>query len=286
MSGSGYTKLFASITDSTIWQAPDATRLVWITMLALADQNGYVGASVPGLASRARVSMPDCLAALETFRQPDEWSRTPDYEGRRIVDADGGWFLLNHSKYRAIQDAEARREQARLAMAKLRANRKESVTVSDVNSGDGRLAQEEAEEDTDTKKKSKACAASANRGHRLPADWAPSDADVTFAVERRVNWREELEAFRDYWDSKPGREACKTDWSKTWKNWIRKARSDVKPQQPQAKSATRQAIENIGRTVNAMVNPGSGNGPLQAPLLEAPRMPSIGHGGRDRRGVD
>jgi len=145
----GYTKLFASITDSTIWQEPDATRLVWITMLAMCDQDGYVGASVPGLASRARVPMPACIKALETLKAPDEWSRTEDFEGRRIADADGGWLLLNHAKYRAIRNADERRERARQAMAELRASRKAEeqllASVSNVSHGYPPLAHTEAD---------------------------------------------------------------------------------------------------------------------------------------------
>lgn len=119
-----YTKLDSGITDSTIWQAPDTTRLVWITMLAMADQNGYVGASMPGLAGRARVSLEACIAAIHTLESPDEWSRTRENEGRRIGPAEGGWVLLNHAKYRAKQSAEDRRERSRLAMQELRANRR------------------------------------------------------------------------------------------------------------------------------------------------------------------
>lgn len=155
----GYTKLFSSITDSTVWREPDRTRLVWITMLAMADADGYVAASVPGLADRARVPLEDCLKALEAFKSPDEWSRTKEYDGRRIVDVDGGWQLLNHGKYRAIQDAEHRREQSRLAMQRLRADRKAAAeaaspvagvsTVSAVNTGEQQLTQAEAEAATE-----------------------------------------------------------------------------------------------------------------------------------------
>ena len=95
-----FTKLDAGITDSTIWHQPDHTRLTWITMLAMADQHGYVGASIPGLASRARVPLEACVAALECFKAPDPYSRTKDHDGRRIAEADGGWVLLNHAKYR------------------------------------------------------------------------------------------------------------------------------------------------------------------------------------------
>lgn len=148
---SGYTKLFSSITESTIWREPDATRLVWITMLALADADGYVGASVPGLADRARVSLDACLAALKTFMGPDEWSRTKELEGRRIAETEGGWVLLNHAKYRAIRDAEDRREQTRLAMQRLRAKGKAAVSGGEqCEPSEPPLAQTEAEADTET----------------------------------------------------------------------------------------------------------------------------------------
>jgi len=147
----GYTKLDAGITDSTIWQAPDTTRIVWITLLAMADQNGYIGASMPGLAGRARVSQEACIAALDTFMAPDEWSRTQDFEGRRLAEAEGGWVLLNHAKYRAAEDAEKRRERSRIAMAKLRERRREGLTVKKVNRGELELPQAEAEAEADTK---------------------------------------------------------------------------------------------------------------------------------------
>jgi hypothetical protein len=30
---------------------------------------------------------------------------------------------------------------------------------------------------------------------------------------------DECECFIRYWQAKPGREACKLDWPKTWQNW-------------------------------------------------------------------
>jgi hypothetical protein len=154
---SGYTKLFSSITDSTIWQEPSDIRIVWITMLAMADQHGYVGASVPGLAARAKVSMEACIKAIEKLHEPDEWSRTKEFEGRRIATVDGGWVLLNHEKYRAIRDADERREQARLAMAKMRAKKKGVLTdVINVIHGEPPLAQAEASTEAEANKKTKA----------------------------------------------------------------------------------------------------------------------------------
>ena len=112
-----YTKLFNSIITSTIWTEDDKTRIVWITMLAIADQNGEVQGSIPGLARLAGVSVQDAENAIEKFLSPDIYSRTPDNEGRRICKIDGGWELLNHAKYRRMasladqKDANTKRQQ-------------------------------------------------------------------------------------------------------------------------------------------------------------------------------
>jgi len=118
-----FTKLFSSITESTIWREDDKTRILWITMLAMADRKGRVWASVPGLADRARISLPDCVAALNRFMSPDEWSRTKDNDGIRIAEIDGGWVLLNYDKYRAIRDQETIKETNRNSMRKARAKK-------------------------------------------------------------------------------------------------------------------------------------------------------------------
>ncbi len=111
-----YTKLFNTIISSTIWSENDKTRIVWITMLAIADQNGEVQGSIPGLARLAGVSIEDTEIAIDKFLSPDPYSQTPDYEGRRICKIDGGWELLNHAKYRRMasladnKDTNAKRQ--------------------------------------------------------------------------------------------------------------------------------------------------------------------------------
>jgi hypothetical protein len=106
----GYTKIFGSLLHSTVWQAPAPTRLVWITMLVLADRDGLVEASVPGLARAANVTLEECEAALAAFMSPDRYSRTPEHDGRRIEEVRGGWRLLNFEYYRDLKSAEHIRE--------------------------------------------------------------------------------------------------------------------------------------------------------------------------------
>lgn len=113
MSEASFTKLMSSLLYSSVWQQPDPVRIVWITMLAMADRNGFIGASVSGIAHMARVSLKDCTRAIETFKAPDPDSRNKAHQGRRVAEAERGYQLLNYLTFRALRDAEARREQDR-----------------------------------------------------------------------------------------------------------------------------------------------------------------------------
>lgn len=126
----GYTKLFGSILDSTVWEASPEIRIVWITMLAMADRDGNVEASVPGLAKRAAVDRAYVEQALALFTAPDPDSRTKDFEGRRIEEIDGGWHLLNHGKYREKASAEEYREKAAARQKRAREKRAAAEPVT------------------------------------------------------------------------------------------------------------------------------------------------------------
>jgi hypothetical protein len=110
----GYTKLFQKILDSTIWMEDDKTRIIWIAMLAMANQDGIVESSLPGLAHRARVDVESCRSAIAKFLAPENDSNTKEFGGRRIEAVDGGWKLLNHKKYRDMLSLEHRREYKRI----------------------------------------------------------------------------------------------------------------------------------------------------------------------------
>lgn len=124
-----FTKLFSSITASTIWTESSDTRVVWVTMLAMADRRGRIFASIPGLANIAQVSLEACEVAVERFLAPDKYSRTQEQEGRRIepLEGGGGWRLINHAKYRDIRDAEETKAYKSEWMRKSRAAKKESA---------------------------------------------------------------------------------------------------------------------------------------------------------------
>lgn len=129
---SGYAKLFSSILASTVWDTTPPIRVVWIAMLAMADRDGVVEASIPGLAKMAGVERGDCERALALFLAPDPDSRSKEHEGRRIREVDGGWLLLNYEKYRDKSTPDEYRKKATERQRRWRErNQKTGVTKRD-----------------------------------------------------------------------------------------------------------------------------------------------------------
>ena len=151
MNARTYTKLFSCIVTSSMWSQDSDIRVVWITLLALADQYGEISSSIPGLARASNVPIDKCQLALDCFIGPDEYSRTKDNEGRRIEPIDGGWRLLNWDKYRQMMTADERREYKRIHES----NRRKRVQNVD-NHGqnvDSAWTHTDTDTDTDTEEK-------------------------------------------------------------------------------------------------------------------------------------
>jgi hypothetical protein len=120
-----FVKLDCGILDSTLWPDLDA-REVFITALLMADPieirepmeqievgeikgtgfkvppgwYGFVGASGPGIVRRAGLTVDKGIPALKRLGDIDMESRTPDFDGRRLVRVDGGYVILNFDRYR------------------------------------------------------------------------------------------------------------------------------------------------------------------------------------------
>lgn len=216
---SGYTKLFNSILASTVWREPMETRIVWITLLAMADKDGVAEASVPGLADFARVSVEATREALDRLSSPDPDSRSKEHNGRRIEAVEGGWQLLNHAKYRAKMGADERREYNRIKQAQYRARQQKSITV---NHGEQNV--HIAEADTEAK--------------ALKSNTRPSLEEVSaYCLERKNSvdpqkWFDHYEA--NGW--KVGRNSMKS-WKAAVRTWEKSENGNGKPKQPEGKCA-------------------------------------------------
>jgi hypothetical protein len=210
-----YVKLFSSITESTIWCEDDQTRILWITMLAIADRRGYIMASIPGLANRARLPLPAVRKALAKFIAPDPDSSTDEHEGRRIEKLQGGWRLLNYDKYRDIKDDDDRREYMRGYMREYRGsvdsvNTSVNTVNTDVNTSLTLVSPSEAESEAD--KKSKA----------MRTFVRPSLEEVRLYCQERKNQIDPQKWFDHYLSNgfKVGR-ASMRDWKATVRTWER-----------------------------------------------------------------
>lgn len=120
-----FVKLDCGMLDSTIWVDREAREL-FITALLMAEPKelkesmpqlevrtmeetgfvvppgwyGFIPASGSGIIRRAGMEEVAGTAALERLGAPEYESRTPDFEGRRLVRVSGGYVALNYNRYR------------------------------------------------------------------------------------------------------------------------------------------------------------------------------------------
>lgn len=219
-------------------------------MLAMADRNGRVWGSVPGLANRARIPLEDARVAITTFLSPDPDSRTPEHEGRRIEVIDGGWRLLNHEKYRAIRDEESTLESKRRYINNRRAKEREAVTntSSTISTVDQSRDNAEAYTEADTEAKKEKRVSTAAQAQPLPSFTGDPNLEVFDSRQRpalatewelpaawgedaeRLGWKphqiiKEAEKYRQYWTTGKGSGTRRTikGWRQSWSNWLSKA---------------------------------------------------------------
>jgi hypothetical protein len=107
-------------------------------------------------------------------------------------------------------------------------------------------------------KKQKTEQASPN-GSRLATDWQLPDDWREWAEAERpgILVSEEAAKFADYWHSLPGAKARKTDWFKTWCNWIRNSRAvgNARASPSAAPSRRLQTLQSLEDLKNGLDNP-------------------------------
>lgn len=124
-----FVKIYGSILFSSIWLESSGTRLLWITLLALADQNGNVVASVRGLARVANITPEECEEGLRVLEAPDPDSKNEEFDGKRVERMKGGWHILNFRRYREMRTPEQIKTAERVKRFR---DRKQAETVTGV----------------------------------------------------------------------------------------------------------------------------------------------------------
>ncbi len=188
-----YNKIFTKILDSSVWLEPTPTRIVWITLIAAMDENGFCPfAAVGNVAGRARVTEAEAKKALNVLESPDPESSDQDNEGRRIERVPGGWIVLNAPKYRAlvtrVNVQEKTKERVRRFREKKRP-RNASITDSNGDVTQGNVPETPSEANAISEKPSRA-------KERATKDQPTKTA---LADARHAEFKE---AIRVYWKTK------------------------------------------------------------------------------------
>ncbi len=198
-----YVKLFGSIIHSTVWQADLHVKVVWITLLAMADEDGNVWSSIPGLAKAAGVSIEQCTEALRCFMAPDAYSRTKDHDGRRVAEIDGGWLVLNYTMYRRLASSQDKKNAEKQRRYRDR-NASRYVTLRNVTTeGEGEVEGEVKEE--------KRC-------------FTPPSAQEVTSYGKEIGFEIDGQEFVDFYSSKGwqiGTTPMK-DWKAAVRTWKRR----------------------------------------------------------------
>ena len=84
----------------------------------------------------------------------------------------------------------------------------------------------ERETETETKKERE----KTQRGTRLPHDTKLTVEWIDFCRQQRpeLDPQDVFAGFLDYWVAQPGQKGVKTDWTATWRNWVRRQQAPKK----------------------------------------------------------
>ena len=125
-----WTPLWSMIVDSSLWREPDYVIKVYLTLIALKDEDHVYRGTAYALAERAKKTEQEVLDALKILCSPDTRRRErQEYDGRRIEAVKDGWFVLNGPKYREMVSLEMKRARDRRSSKAYRERKKSPKSV-------------------------------------------------------------------------------------------------------------------------------------------------------------
>lgn len=187
-----YGKIFDSIYDGTLaedWRA----LITFQQMIVLCDADGVIDMTPSAISRRTGIPIEHIKAGIQILESPDPYTRTEGEEGRRIKLLEDhrpwGWYVVNHEKYKSLQDADTVRAQNRERKRRQR-EKAGSSHASSRDVTDGHASSRHTNTDTDTDiNKSKALSASTDARFQFfyaayPLKKAKASAEKAF---RKIN---------------------------------------------------------------------------------------------------
>jgi hypothetical protein len=114
-----FAPIFERILDSSINEEPPYVRWLFLTLLVLQDGDNVVrGYNVYKLHRRANLPIEEVEKAIKILRSPDKRYRDQPHDGKRILEVEGGWKIINgefyqeemRKIYRRMYNAKKQRE--------------------------------------------------------------------------------------------------------------------------------------------------------------------------------
>ena len=227
-----YGKVFDSMYTGTLygqWQAI----VTFQQMIVLCDADGIIDMTPPGISGLTSIPLEIIEKGIAVLSEPDPYTRTPGSEGRRIelIDAHRpwGWRIVNHEKYKTLQDSDTVRAQTR---ERVRRHREQKRLVTDRNAPK-RHTDTDTNTDTRTSKPSAADAArrppKAVNSHKISFD--PESAKFKGITEAdELRWQDafpavpippEIDRAAAWAKANPANK--KSNWEKFLVNWFGRA---------------------------------------------------------------
>ena len=148
---------------------------------------------------------------------PSRWLKICAEVLEFFTPCEGGFTQKRLSAELAIaEEKSSKRSASGKAGARAKALKSNKVELANAS----RLLKHSPEPEPELKKEK--VTPSPKKGWRLPPDWKPTEADLTFASSQNMTPEEinrEAAKFRNHWIAKPGAGALKLDWAATWRNW-------------------------------------------------------------------
>lgn len=120
-----WTPLWSMIVDSSLWEEPDYVIKVYLTLIALKDEDQVYRGTAFALGKRAHKTELEVLDALKILSSPDKRRvEKQEFEGRRIQSVGDGWLVLNGERYRKLVSLEMKRARDRRAAKAYRLRKK------------------------------------------------------------------------------------------------------------------------------------------------------------------
>jgi hypothetical protein len=216
-----YTKLDSKIITSSIWDQPAFVLKCFITFWALCDnEDGAITATKESVFRASNLTREEFDIALSMLLSPDELSKTPDHDGKRILQiSNTEWLIVNYSKYRLPESEkkEKHRDKMRSWREKNKNNNTCDVTVTSRDENHCHSPACVSVSDSVSSEKNKnnntcdVTVTSRDENHCH----SPACVSVSDSVSSEEDYKEEQKTFDQFWAAYPKKKS-KGDAQKAW----------------------------------------------------------------------